>query len=130
MVHAQFPGTDVIGELHSPFGPFGPRLNIGETRNAYEITVEVPGMGEDDLDIYVSDDVLTISGHKTRTEERSDLHYHRSERAYGSFCRRFRLSDAVEQDKIEATIEQGVLRLSLPKRTPTRKLRNIEIESN
>jgi HSP20 family protein len=104
-------------------------LEIGETEDAFEITVEVPGLGEEDLEIYISDGVLTIGGHRTEERRDAERFYHRTERAFGSFCRRFRLSDEVDQDRIEATIENGVLGLHLPKRAPRKRIRTIEIET-
>jgi HSP20 family protein len=128
VVPATFPAADALCELQSPFSPFGPHLDINENEDAFGITVEVPGLNEEDLEIYVSDGVLTISGDKTERRERSDPHYHRAERVFGSFCRRFRLSDEVDWDRIEATVENGVLELRLPKRTRGRKTRSIQIE--
>ena len=92
-----------------------PTVDISETENGYEIRAELPGVSENDVNISVSDNVLTIKGEK-RTEEASDgKNYHRVERRYGSFQRSFTLPRHVETDAIKAEFTDGVLTLEIPK---------------
>jgi HSP20 family protein len=100
-------------------GVFTPTVNLSETDQAFEATVELPGMSEDEVDIKLTRDGLVISGEKrTETsEEDKERNYFRRERRYGSFRRTIPLpADAVERDACEATFANGVLTVRLPKR--------------
>jgi HSP20 family protein len=108
------------------FGTTMPAVEIVETDNAYELKAEVPGLDEKDVEVTLSDDVLTIKGEKKeeRDEEKAGVRY--SERRFGSFERSFRLPETVEQDKIAASFKNGVLTVTLPKAPeaakPTKKI--------
>lgn len=95
--------------------PVAPAVDLVEKDGHYEITAELPGMDEKNVEVKVANGVLTIRGEKSeeKKEERKD--YHLSERSYGSFQRSFRLPDNVDADKIEAHFAKGVLNVSLPK---------------
>lgn len=118
----------------SPFFTSGesmwsPPVSISETNEDIILTAEVPGLTEDDIGVELENNVLTISGEKTeeRTEEEgSDRRYHLWERSYGSFRRSFTLPTTVESENVEASFENGVLRVRLPKATES-KGRRIEI---
>jgi HSP20 family protein len=119
------------GSLRSPFGrsvfdvePFwrgeiswgkAPAVDVVEKDKAYEITAELPGIDEKDVDVKFSDGVLSIKGEKTEEKEEKDKDRYVSERHYGSFQRAFRLPDGVDADKIAATFKNGVLTVTLPK---------------
>lgn len=92
-----------------------PAVDIVEQDKSFEISVELPGMEEKDLQVRLSNGHLVISGEKRdeRKEERKD--YHLSERHYGSFERVFSLPKGVDADHIEAHFSKGVLKISLPK---------------
>lgn len=109
---------------------YQPKIDVSGDKNRYEISLDVPGLSEKDLDIDVSGDVLTIRGHKEDKHEEKDKHYYRMERRYGSFQRTLALpSDAVGSE-IEAKLENGVLALSVPRReTIDDNRRRIEIKS-
>lgn len=95
-----------------------PAVDIAEKDGLYEITVELPGMGEKDIELHLSDNVLTIRGetHEEKEEkEEKETRFHVSERYHGMFERSFTLPDGVDADKISATFDKGVLTLSLPK---------------
>ena len=94
---------------------FYPRVDVLENKNEYEITAELPGLQQKDLNVNVENNILTIKGEKKFEEKQENENYHFSERRFGSFCRSFRLSDEIEKEKISATFKDGVLRLSLPK---------------
>lgn len=94
---------------------FAPSFEVKETKNAYLFKADMPGVKEDDLDVSLSGNRLTISGE--RQEERRDEgdRYYTYERSYGSFSRSFTLPDGVNADGIEAELKDGVLTLAVPK---------------
>ncbi len=94
-----------------------PQLNIAEKKNAYTITVDVPGVEEKDIELTVQDGTLTIRGEKQTEKEDQDNQYHRVERSYGSFQRVLSLPSDAEEDKIEAKFKNGVLTITVTKNT-------------
>lgn len=101
-----------------------PAVDVVEKDDAFEITAEVPGLDEKNLDIRLANGVLTIRGEKTEEKEEKDKAYHVSERSYGSF----QLPDYVEADKVNAAFSKGVLKVTLPKSSNAKKNdRKIEI---
>lgn len=93
---------------------YKPRVNVTESDNTFEISLFTPGVQRDDLNIEVEKGVLTVSGERKYPEENGKK-YHRVESGYGSFERVFQLPDSVDQDKIEAHYEDGVLTITLHK---------------
>ena len=91
-------------------------MDIAEHETAYEITAELPGMDESNIDVKFSDGTLTIKGEKKDEREEKQKDYHLSERRYGSFQRSFGVPDGVDADNIEAHFKNGVLTVTLPKR--------------
>ena len=79
------------------------------------LSVEVPGVNADDLDITLEDGLLTIQGERQFTSESADEQYHRVERRYGSFRRSITLPAQVQAEQIEASFEDGVLEVIVPK---------------
>ncbi len=108
---------------------FVPSLDVTETDEAIEVHLEVPGVEEKDLDVSLTDDLLTISGEKRSEHEDKDDRVHRIERRYGRFSRTLRLPAEVDAGRVEASYEAGVLKVVLPK-TPEAKPRRIEVKSN
>jgi len=98
-----------------------PAVDVAEHEKAYEVTAELPGLDEKNIDVQVSNGVLTIKGEKTEEKEDKRKDFHLSERRYGSFRRSFRLPDGVDADKIEAKFEKGVLTVTLPKTAEAQK---------
>jgi HSP20 family protein len=98
-----------------------PAVDVVEKEKAYEITAELPGMDEKNIEIKVSDDILSITGEKSEEKEEKKKDYYLSERRYGSFERSFRLPEGVDADKIEASFKNGVLTLILPKKPEAQK---------
>ena len=92
-----------------------PTVDISETGNGYEIRADLPGVSEDDVNVSVTDNVLTVRGEKRQEEETESKNYHRVERRYGSFQRRFTLPRHIETDAIKAEFKDGVLTLGIPK---------------
>jgi HSP20 family protein len=111
---------------------YRPQIDVSADSNRYEINLDVPGLTESDLSLEVKDDVLTIKGHKEeRTEDKDkDKHYYRVERSYGSFQRTLALPDDAIGDEIKANLDNGVLRLEIPRReTATQEVKRISINS-
>ncbi|MBR0955847.1 Hsp20/alpha crystallin family protein [Bradyrhizobium japonicum] len=92
-----------------------PAVDVAESDKAYEITAELPGLDEKDIDVKLVNGGLTIRGEKKEETEEKKKDYYVSERRYGSFERYFALPDGVNADKIEATFKNGVLKVVLPK---------------
>lgn len=92
-----------------------PAVDIHETKDHYEVNVELPGVRKDDVKITLESNVLTISGEKKEERDEKNADYRRVERAYGSFYRSFTLPSTVKSDKIEAAYKDGVLNVVIPK---------------
>lgn len=97
---------------------WAPAVDIKETKEAFVIEAELPGMKKEDVKVTVHDGVLTIQGERKKEEETGDDKHHRVERVYGSFLRRFTLPDNVDEDSIRARFKEGVLSLTLTKVEP------------
>ncbi|GAB4577963.1 MAG: Hsp20/alpha crystallin family protein [Anaerolineales bacterium] len=98
------------------WGSFNPNVDISETDKEIKLEAELPGLDEKDIEISISEDVLTIKGEKHQESERKDRNYYYAERSYGTFTRQFALPNAVDENKIEATFKKGVLTVTMPKR--------------
>jgi len=104
------------------------RMDLAETKDGLELTVELPGLEEKDVDVKVSDGVLTVSGEKKFETEQKDKAYHFVERSYGSFSRAIELPEGVTSDQIKATMSKGVLKVTVP--TPAKpEPKKIEVKS-
>ena len=104
-------------------------MDVSETDQCYKIRADVPGASENDIDVAVHENVLTIQYERRqeRTEERES--YHLMERQHGSVRRSLRLPSDIEPDQIKARFENGVLELTLPKSADAKRSRKIAIES-
>jgi HSP20 family protein len=126
-----------VGSWRSPFSrsffdvaPFwrgdlswgkAPAVDVVDKEKAYEITAELPGMDESNIDVKFSDGTLTIKGEKKDEKEEKKKDYYLSERRYGSFQRSFSVPGSVDTDKIEAHFKNGVLTVTLPKTADAQK---------
>ena len=108
-------------------GSFTPGMNVYETDDAFELTLELPGMRKDDIDISIENNVLNISGERTTTREEDGRIYHRVESRFGTFSRNLPLPNNVNEDKIEANYENGVLTVNIPK-TEQRTAKKIDVK--
>lgn len=93
-----------------------PAVDITEKDKSYEITAELPGMDQKNIEIKLSNGSLIIKGEKKEDKEEKRKGYHLSERHYGSFERVFNLPKGVDAEKIDASFSKGVLSISLPKK--------------
>ena len=92
-----------------------PALDVVESKDAYNIDVEVPGLRPEDINVTVDRGMLTVQGERRSEEEKGDRSYHRVERRYGSFRRSISLPGDVDASRVQATYDNGVLRLEIPK---------------
>jgi len=106
------------GELS--FGK-APAVDIAEREKEYEITAELPGIEEKDIDVKFADGMLTIKGEKKEEKEEKKKDYYLSERRFGSLQRSFQVPDGVDAEKIEASFKNGVLTVVLPKSAEAQK---------
>jgi HSP20 family protein len=104
-----------------------PLIDMSETKDNFVVKAELPGLDIKDVSLTISGDILTIKGEKKHEEEEKDEHRHYVERFYGSFQRSFQLPVNVKTDKIEATFDKGVLKVTLPKAEGAKK-KEIEIK--
>ena len=96
--------------------PMMPSIDVHESETEFAIEAELPGMEEKDVEVTLREGVLTLQGEKKSEQEETKNNYHMTERSYGRFQRSFRVPDSVDQDKVEAKLENGVLRVKLAKR--------------
>jgi HSP20 family protein len=109
----------------------GPRVDISETETEIKMTAELPGLDEDDIELVLSDGVLTIKGEKRYEHEDEKENIHVMERRYGAFNRSFAVPDYVDEDKIEGKFDKGVLTITMPRRPETTKAeRKIKIKKS
>jgi HSP20 family protein len=105
-------------------------VDVAETDKSYEITAELPGMDEKNIEVNLANDGITIKGEKKEQTEEKKKDYTVSERRYGSFERYFTLPDGVDANKIEATFKNGVLKVTLPKTAEAQKpAKKIEVKA-
>ena len=105
-----------------------PNMDVSETDKEIEITAELPGLEEKDVQINVADNLLTIRGEKKAEKEETDKNYRLIERSYGSFERTLQLPDGVNADAIKATIAKGVLKVTVPKSAPA-QVKKIDVKA-
>jgi HSP20 family protein len=105
-----------------------PPLDAHETTDRFVITVELPGLGPEDVDISVEDNVLTLTGGRRFYADRSEDEFHRIERRYGTFARSLTLPATADANAIEASFDAGVLTITVPKREEA-KPRKIQVKA-
>jgi HSP20 family protein len=103
-----------------------PAVDIYEDESQLVLTAEVPGIEEKDIEIKVEDNTLSLHGERKMEKETKEENYHRIERSYGAFSRSFTLPNYIDTDKIRAEHENGVLKITLPKK-PELKPRKVKI---
>lgn len=110
-----------FSRLPAAFQGHAPAVDFVEKDDAYELTAELPGIDPKELDVTLSNGILTLKGEKSEREEKKDADYYLSERRYGSFQRDIRLPEAVDPDKIDASFANGLLKVTLPKKPNAQK---------
>ena len=105
-----------LAPAFSSTGFGAPKLDIQEKNGQIEISAELPGVAEDEVEVNLADGVLTIRGEKKlEKEDRGEGGYYMMERSYGSFSRSIPLPFDVDEDAIEASFDKGVLKVQFPK---------------
>lgn len=113
-----------------PTGLLVPAVEMTETKKAYKLSIEVPGMDAADIEMHVQDDVILISGEKKERREEDEKGYAYSERSYGAFERRIEVPTGADAKGIKAKVRNGVLEIMVPKKPEAASQRKrIEIES-
>lgn len=107
-----------------------PKANLSETSDNYNLSLAAPGIRKEDIDISLNGNVLTVSAHHETDKEATDEKYHRQEYNYTSFSRSFTLPDNVAADKIAASYDGGVLKITLPKNQDQNKNNDNKIQVN
>ncbi len=108
-------------------GNYLPAVDVVEHDTAFELDFAVPGMNKDDFKIDYKDGTLTVSGERKFEQEHKDANYHTRETRYGSFSRSFYLPDNVNDKKITASYENGMLKVVLPKDAKKELTRTIKV---
>jgi HSP20 family protein len=98
-----------------------PSVDVVEKDDMFELTADLPGVDEKNVEVKVSGDALTIKGEREEHKEEKKKDFYISERQFGAFERSFRIPDNVESDKIKAHFKNGVLTISLPKKPSSQK---------
>ena len=119
-----FPGAD---RNLVPFRGGWPAIDVSEDKNNVIIKADLPGLKQEEIEINMDNDILTIKGERRVEEEKKDKNYHRVERSYGAFERSLQLGVAVDKEKIKAAYKNGVLEVILPK-TEQVKPKQIKID--
>jgi len=104
-------------------------MNVSETDNGIRITAELPGVSEQDIDVSLDDDLLTIRGEKKFEQKDEKENFHFVERCYGTFQRSLRLPFTVHPDQVQASFENGVLTVTVPKSGQQQRSRRIQVQS-
>jgi HSP20 family protein len=110
-------------------GVWQPAVDIYEDENSVIIKAEVPDIDQKDIEVRIEDNTLTLRGERKHNKEVKKENYHRVERYYGQFQRSFSLPHSIDQEKVKATCDKGVLTITLPKREETKpKQINVEVK--
>lgn len=102
-------------------GELVPAIDVAEDDKAVTLTAELPGMKEEDIEVVLRDDMLTVTGEKKSERKEDKEEYHLTERRYGAFERTFRLPETADFGKIKAVFEAGVLTVTVPKKAEAKK---------
>ena len=113
--------------LPEMMGEVSPSVDIFEDGNSVVVKAEVPGMRKEDIEVNLTQDTITISGHKKEEEKVEKKDFYRLERSFGSFTRKLRLPTDILTDKAKASFKDGVLEVRIPK-SPTAKSKKIPID--
>ena len=106
---------------------WSPLVDVHETKEGIQLQVELPGVKQEDIQVSIEGDTLTLKGERKREAEVKEDQYHRIERSYGRFVRTVLLPSVVDSSKVKATYRDGVLEIQLPKREEA-KPKEIKVE--
>ncbi len=131
----------VMGNFYDWFEPFNspsenfenlilnPAIDFVDDPKEFKVVVEMPGMGEEDVNVSIDNGILTIKGEKTTSKKDKDKNYMRREISYGSYARQIPLPDFVDVDQVKASFKKGMLWVTIPKKPECiKKERQIPVE--
>ena len=122
-----------IPDVRWPFsgnGALPASIDVSETDKAWEVTAELPGVDEKDIEVTLNDDLLTIKAEKKAEKESKDKTFHLVERSYGAIQRTIPVPFAADPNKVEARFDKGVLKVTLPKPPgAAKKARSIKVKA-
>jgi HSP20 family protein len=110
-----FRGFPAMSRGAAAMGGFAPQLDVRETEQGLEIAAELPGMSEQDVELRLEGDLLTLSGEKKEERARDQGGLHLTERSFGRFQRAFRLPYSPDPNQVQARFDRGILRIALPR---------------
>ncbi len=113
-------GQPASSNTNTAPGSWSPAVDVAETEEAITLHIELPGMKQEEIDIELTGDTLTIRGERKRVREEQKDNFVRVERSYGRFQRSFTLATPVQNDKVSAAYRDGVLEITLPKSEETK----------
>lgn len=119
-----FPSSQLLNESFNDI--WQPAIDISEDKENYYVKADLPGVEKDGIKVEVVDNVLSIKGERNDQQESKDKNFHRIERSYGTFERRFTLGD-VKEENIKAQYKDGVLSITIPKAEPV-KAKHIAVD--
>ncbi|MDP2622119.1 MAG: Hsp20/alpha crystallin family protein [Hyphomicrobiales bacterium] len=123
-------GMPALGWPFAGEGALTPSIDVSETDQSLELTAELPGVEEKDIDVTLSNNLLTIKAEKKAEKESKDKTYHLVERSYGAVRRTISVPFDADPDKVEARFDKGVLKVTLPKPPgAAKKERSIKIKA-
>jgi HSP20 family protein len=107
---------------------WSPLVDVHETKEGFLLQVELPGVKQEDIQVSMVGDTLTLKGERKRETEVKEDSYHRIERSYGTFQRSIVLPSVVDANRVKATYREGVLEIQLPKKEEA-KPKEIKVEA-
>jgi HSP20 family protein len=110
------PFRDVEPAFAAAYPAFAPNFDVKETKDAYVFRADLPGVNQEDLEISLTGNRLSISGHREQEKREQNETYYATERSYGSFSRSFTLPDGTDAEHVTADLKNGVLVLNIPKK--------------
>ena len=122
-------GLALFGTASERWALSTPRVDVVESDQEISVSVELPGLSENEIDVSFYRDLLTIRGEKKRKEEKKGRNYYRAERSYGAFERSVVLSAPVDADRAEAIVRNGVLTINFPKKSTPRADKRIKVKT-
>jgi HSP20 family protein len=108
---------------------WAPAIDVYDSKDNILVKAELPGLKKDEIDVSIQDNQLVIKGEKKKDTEVKEEDYYKTERFYGSFYRSIQLPSAVKEEKVEAKYENGVLKLTLPKKEES-KPKQVTVDIN
>lgn len=124
------PGAGAAAAM-APFLGEGPPVDVAETETEIKVSAELPGLEQEDIEVSLGGDLLTIKGEKKAETEQQVLNYRINERAFGSFSRSITLPATIDADAVTAAFKNGVLTITIPKtQGPTKDAKRIAVKTD